>query len=60
MVRTMCYVRKPRIIGKVHMKLVSRKFIPVVLNYYAVCIRCGYSGSDWPASGECPACGEVN
>ena len=24
------------------------------------CRYCGYSGSDWPDSGECPSCGEVN
>lgn len=24
------------------------------------CRFCGYSGSDWPDSDECPACGEVN
>ena len=24
------------------------------------CRYCGYSGSDWPDSGECPCCGEVN
>lgn len=45
---------------KVHMKLVPKTFMRVVNNYYAVCIHCGYSGSDWPASGECPSCGEVN
>lgn len=47
------YVRKVRIAN-------ARKLARVVHSYYAVCIRCGYSGSDWPASGECPACGEVN
>lgn len=29
-------------------------------SYYGVCCRCGYRGSGWPDSGECPSCGEVN
>lgn len=24
------------------------------------CRYCGYRGSDWRDSGECPSCGEVN
>lgn len=24
------------------------------------CRFCGYVGSDWPDSGECPNCGEIN
>jgi len=24
------------------------------------CRFCGYCGSDWPSSGECPSCGETN
>lgn len=24
------------------------------------CRFCGYNGSDWPDSDECPSCGEVN
>lgn len=28
--------------------------------YRATCRYCGYSGSDWPDSGACPCCGEVN
>ena len=23
------------------------------------CPYCGYRGSDWPDSGECPCCGEI-
>ncbi|WP_241145807.1 DNA repair protein RadA [Olsenella sp. An188] len=25
-----------------------------------VCPHCGYRGSDWPDSGECPSCGEIS
>jgi rubrerythrin len=28
--------------------------------YFARCRFCGYAGYDWPDSGECPSCGEVN
>jgi rubrerythrin len=31
------------------------------IHYYACrCRFCGYWGTDWPDSGECPSCGEVN
>jgi rubrerythrin len=29
-------------------------------NYFATCRFCGYSGSDWKDSGNCPSCGENN
>ena len=32
----------------------------LVRSYYARCRFCGYAGSDWPDSGACPSCGEVN
>ncbi len=54
MKKTMRYVRKAR------MKLPPKKFMRVMHGYYAVCVHCGYRGNDWPASGECPSCGEVN
>ncbi len=36
------------------------RLIKKILHYFRVCRFCGYSGSDWPDSGECPSCGEVN
>lgn len=49
-----------RYVVKVRTKFVQMKFMRVIRGYYAVCSHCGYSGNDWPESGECPACGEVN
>lgn len=54
------YVRKFQMINKGNKKFVPRQFKRKVYNYFAVCRYCGYSGSDWSASGECPSCGEVN
>ena len=49
-----------RYMRKAHMKSVSKNLKRIMYGYYAVCSYCGYSGSDWSASGECPSCGEVN
>lgn len=58
--KAMRNVRKSRVSGAVHAKLVPSRFNCIVRNYYAVCARCGYRGNDWPDSGACPACGEIN
>lgn len=52
------YVRKVHMVSAAH--IAPKKFMRTVHSYYAICIHCGYSGSDWTSSGECPACGEVN
>lgn len=31
-----------------------------IRNYTATCPYCGYKGSGWPDSGECPSCGETS
>ena len=31
-----------------------------ILHYTAKCPYCGYNGSGWPDSGECPECGETS
>lgn len=42
------------------MKDMLKKLIAIAWSAYRSCRYCGYSGSDWPDSGECPSCGEVN
>ena len=39
-----------------------RKIRKWICSFFASrrCRFCGYEGNDWPDSGECPNCGEVN
>lgn len=39
---------------------IRKSFFYYLVKYYNVCKHCGYSGSDWSDSDECPNCGEVN
>ena len=32
----------------------------IICSYRKTCPFCGYIGSDWPDSGECPSCGETS
>lgn len=36
------------------------KFKKIRYRYYKRCPYCGYSGSGWGDSGECPSCGETS
>lgn len=42
------------------MKRLFKHVLSKIHGYFHICDRCGYAGSDWPDSGECPSCGEVN
>ena len=42
------------------MKRMVFRLMKQVVCYFQKCRYCGYSGSDWSDSGECPNCGEVN
>ena len=42
------------------MREIARSLVRIAQRTYRVCRFCGYSGSDWPDSGECPSCGETN
>lgn len=43
---------------------IMRKTVRLFIRMYGygtrTCRYCGYTGSRWPDSGECPSCGEVN
>lgn len=53
-------IRNQHVIKIANNNSIRKKFLQIIHSYYAVCVHCGYSGNDWPASGECPSCGEIN
>jgi|GEM_PF-2750906 len=38
----------------------TRRFKKIHYSYFKRCPYCGYVGSDWRDSGECPSCGETS
>ena len=41
-------------------KMVLKNLKRIINSYFKRCPYCGYAGSDWPDSGECPNCGETS
>ena len=41
-------------------KIRIRRLNKLCYTYFKRCPYCGYSGSDWGDSGECPSCAEVS
>ena len=46
--------------NKMRKRMNINKIGKYIVRYYKRCPYCGYAGSDWPDSDECPSCGEVS